>query len=106
MALTLTEVNFEDLVLKSSSPVLVDFRADWCSSCRMLDPVIESLYKIYEGKAVIGKVDVDVSPGIAKQYGLQHVPALLFFKNGQIVDRYTGAAPQNFLTEVLDKQLT
>ena len=104
MALTITDDNFNELVLQSSSPVLVDFWADWCNGCQMLNPVIEALFNDYKGKAVVAKVNVDANPGIAKKYNIHHIPALLFFKDGQIVDQYTGAAPGSFLKEKLNKQ--
>ena len=105
MALTLTDSNFEDLVLKSDKPVLVDFWAEWCGPCRMVGPIVEELSKDYDGKAVVGKVDVDSNPNISMTYGIRNIPALLFFKNGQIVDKQVGAVPKAILAKKLDAQL-
>ena len=105
MAITLTDANFDELVLKSDKPVLVDFWAEWCGPCRMVGPIVEELSKDYEGKAVIGKVDVDSNPNISMTYGIRNIPALLFFKNGQIVDKQVGAVPKAILAKKLDAQL-
>ena len=85
-----SDENFEDEVLKSKIPVLVDFFAEWCGPCKMLGPIIEELAKEYDGKWKIGKCDIDKSQEIAQKYGIQSIPTLLFFKDGQIVDRAMG----------------
>lgn len=105
MALELTDANFEELVLKSDKPVLVDFWAEWCGPCRMVGPVVEELSKEYDGKVVIGKVDVDNNPNISSQFGIRNIPTLLFFKNGEIVDKQVGAVPKSTLAAKLDAQL-
>lgn len=105
MALEITDSNFDELVTKSDKPVLVDFWAEWCGPCRMVGPVVEELAKEYEGKAVVGKVNVDENPDISVKYGIRNIPALLFFKNGEIVDKQIGAVPKSVLAEKLDKQL-
>ena len=105
MAIELTDANFEATVLKSDKPVLVDFWAEWCGPCRMVGPVVEELSKEYEGKAVIGKVNVDNNPNISAQFGIRNIPTLLFFKGGQVVDKQVGAVPKSVLAGKLEAQL-
>lgn len=105
MALELTDSNFDQLVLKSDKPVLVDFWAVWCGPCRMVAPIVEELSKEYDGKAVVGKLDVDNNPNVSMQFGIRNIPTLLIFKNGQIVDKQVGAAPKSVLLQKLEAQL-
>jgi thioredoxin 1 len=105
MALEITDNNFEDVVLKSDKPVLVDFWAEWCGPCRMVGPVVEELAKEYEGKAVIGKVNVDQNSGISMNYGIRNIPTLLYFKNGILVDKQVGVVPKATLAAKLEAQL-
>ncbi len=105
MALELTDNNFEELVLKSDKPVMVDFWAEWCGPCRMVGPVVEEMSKEYEGKAVIGKVNVDNNAQISMKYGIRNIPTILFFKNGEVVDRSVGAVPKAQLAQKLEGQL-
>lgn len=100
-----TDSNFEEEVLKSEHPVLVDFWAEWCGPCRMIGPVVEEMAGEYEGKAKIGKVNVDVNPEVSVKYGIRSIPALLIFKNGEVVDQIIGAVPKTHLTKQLDAQL-
>ncbi len=102
MALEITDANFEELVLKSDKPVLVDFWAEWCGPCRMVGPVVEELSKEYEGKAVIGKVNVDNNSGISAKYGIRNIPTLLFFKNGEVVEKHVGVAAKSVLADKLN----
>ncbi|MCE2787618.1 MAG: thioredoxin [Sphingobacteriales bacterium] len=105
MALEITDANFEEVVLKSDKPVLVDFWAEWCGPCRMVGPVVDELAKEYDGKAVVGKVNVDFNPQITTTYGIMGIPALLFFKNGQLVDKQVGAVPKHVLAGKLQAQM-
>lgn len=105
MALEFTDSNFEELVLKSDKPVLVDFWAEWCGPCRMVGPVVEELAKEYDGKAVVGKLNVDHNAQISMKYGIRSIPTLLVFKNGEIVDRAVGAVPKSTLAQKLEGQL-
>lgn len=105
MAIELTDANFEELVLKSNKPVLVDFWAEWCGPCRMVGPIVEELHNDYEDKAIIGKVNVDHNPEVSAKYGIRSIPTVLFFKNGEIVDKQVGAAPKATYSSKLDAQL-
>ena len=105
MAIELTDTNFDEMVLKSDKPVLVDFWAEWCGPCRMVGPVVEELSKDYDGKALVGKVDVDSNPGISMKYGVRNIPTLLIFKGGEIVDKQVGAVPKSVLASKIDNQL-
>lgn len=105
MAVELTDANFEELALKSDKPVMVDFWAEWCGPCRMVGPVVEELANEYDGKAVIGKVNVDNNPNVAAKYGIRSIPTILFLKNGEIVDKSVGAVPKSQLADKLNAQL-
>ncbi|MEI6348368.1 MAG: thioredoxin [Bacteroidota bacterium] len=97
MALEFTDNNFEELVLKSDKPAIVDFWAEWCGPCRLVGPHVNELATEYEGKAVIGKVNVDENSGITSQFGIRNIPTILFFKNGVIVDKQVGATSKSAL---------
>ena len=98
---SLTADNFPSEVLKSSTPVLVDFWAEWCGPCRAIGPVIEDLSKEYAGKVNVGKVNVDYNPQVSMNYGITSIPAILFIKNGQVVDKLVGAQPKgNFVKKI------
>lgn len=105
MAVEITDANFEDVVLKSDKPVVVDFWAEWCGPCRMLTPIIEKMSGDYDGKAVIGKVNVDQNPGVSAQFGVRNIPTVLFIKGGEVADKSVGAVPEAALTDKLNKLL-
>lgn len=104
MALEITDATFEE-VLKSGKPVVIDFWAEWCGPCRMVGPVIEELATEYADKVVIGKVDVDSNDEITSKYGIRNIPTILFFKDGEIVDKQVGAAQKSVLAEKVEKLL-
>ena len=105
MALQITDASFDEVVLKSDKPVLVDFWATWCGPCRMLGPVIEELAIEYEGRVVVGKVDVDNNQEFAAKYGVRNIPTVLVFKDGEVVGRQVGVAPKKIYTDALDSLL-
>lgn len=105
MAVEITDANFEELVVKSDKPVMIDFWAVWCGPCRMIAPIVEEMSGEYEGKAVIGKVDVDSNPNVAMKYGIRNIPTVLFVKNGEVADKQVGAAPKQVFTKKLDALL-
>jgi len=105
MALQITDASFDEVVLKSDKPVLVDFWATWCGPCRMLGPVIEELATEYEGRVVVGKVDVDNNQEFAAKCGVRNIPTVLVFKDGEVVGRQVGVAPKKTYTDALDSLL-
>ncbi|KAA5827949.1 thioredoxin [Algibacter amylolyticus] len=102
MALEITDATFEEEVLKSDKPVLVDFWAAWCGPCRMVGPIIEQISEEYEGKAVVGKVDVDANQEFAAKYGVRNIPTVLVFQNGEVVGRQVGVAPKKAYTDAIE----
>jgi len=105
MAIEITDANFEELLAKSDKPIMIDFWAVWCGPCRMIAPIVEEMSGEYEGKAIIGKVDVDSNPNIAVKYGIRNIPTVLFVKNGEVVDKQVGAAPKASFTAKLNALL-
>ena len=105
MDYSLNSQNFEQDVLKSSIPVLVDFSADWCGPCKMMAPVIDELADMYEGALKVGKINVDQSPDIAQKYNVMSIPMFAFFKNGEVVETAVGALNKAKLQAIIDKVL-
>ncbi|MBE5840363.1 MAG: thioredoxin [Butyrivibrio sp.] len=100
-----TEANFNEEVLGSDIPVLVDFYADWCGPCKMMMPVVEKMAEVYDGKIKVGKVNSDEENNLAAKYGIMSIPSFLIFKNGEVVDSATGAMPADALAKKLDAVL-
>jgi thioredoxin 1 len=104
MALEITDLNFAEIT-NTDKPVLIDFWAEWCGPCRMVTPVVEEIAKEYEGRAIVGKVNVDLNPETSMKFGIRNIPTIVFLKNGEVVDKSVGAVPKNVLTEKLDHVL-
>lgn len=101
MALEITDSNFEELVMKSDKPVVLDFWAVWCGPCRMVGPIIDDLHNEYGEKAVIGKLNVDENPETAQKYGIRNIPTVLFLKDGEVVSKQVGATSKGAYEEKL-----
>ncbi len=104
--LEITDVTFENEVLKSEVPVLIDFWAVWCGPCKMIAPVVEEIAKEYNGKLKVAKLDVDSNPKTAMSYGIRSIPTLLIIKGGQVVDQMVGAVPKNKIVEKITPHLS
>ena len=100
----ITEDNFDN-VMQTDKPVMIDFWAEWCGPCKMVGPVVEEMAGEYDGKAVIGQVDVDSNPDLSIKFGVRSIPTMLFFKDGEVVDKQIGAVPKSVLTTKLNAQL-
>lgn len=103
-AIEITDSNFDE-VINSGKPVLVDFWAEWCGPCKMIGPVVEELASDYEGKAIVGKVDVDSNPNTSAKFGIRSIPTLLVIKDGKIVEKQVGAVPKSVLAQKLEAHL-
>ena len=104
MALAINNENFETLIA-GDQPVVIDFWAEWCGPCRMIAPIVDELAAEYEGKVVIGKCDVEENDDIAMEYGIRNIPTILFFKNGEVVDKFVGATTKANLQKKFDALL-
>ncbi len=102
MTIEVTDANFEELVLNSDKPVVVDFWAEWCGPCRMVGPIVKELSEDYKDKVLVTKLDVDSNPGTSVKFGIRNIPTILFFKNGKVVDKQVGAVPKTILASKLD----
>jgi thioredoxin 1 len=105
MALEFTDSNFQSTVLESDKLTVVDFWAEWCGPCRAIGPVIEELAKEYNGKINVGKLNVDHNPNVSINYGITSIPAILFIKNGKVVDKQIGAVPKSVLEKKIQAHL-
>lgn len=105
MAFEFTDGNFKETVLDQEGVSVVDFWAEWCGPCRLVGPVIEDMSKEYDGKALIGKVNVDHNPEVSMKYGVRSIPTILFLKNGEVVDKHVGAATKKKLSDKLEALL-
>ena len=105
MALEITDQSFQEMVLNSDKPVLVDFWAVWCGPCRTLGPIIEEVAADFEGRAIVGKVDVDNNQQVSVDYGIRNIPTVLIFKNGEVVDKIVGVASKEVIAEKLSAHL-
>lgn len=103
-AIEITDANFDDII-NTDKPVLVDFWAEWCGPCKMIGPVVEELATDYDGKAVVGKVDVDANPNTSAKFGIRSIPTLLVIKHGKIVEKQVGAVPKSVLSQKLEAHL-
>ncbi|MDE1192762.1 MAG: thioredoxin [Arachidicoccus sp.] len=105
MALEFTDTNFDTEVLESDKLTVVDFWAEWCGPCRAIGPVVEELAKDYDGQVKVGKLNVDNNPNVSVKYGITSIPAILFLKNGEVVDKQIGAVPRSILENKIKAHL-
>jgi thioredoxin 1 len=101
----LTEATFDEEVLKSNIPVLIDFWAEWCAPCKMLGPTIEEIAAEYQGRAKVAKINVDQNPGLAQRYGIRSIPAIIIFSNGEVADQLIGVQSKETMAAMIDKSL-
>ena len=101
MAVEVTDANFEELVMNSDKPVLLDFWAEWCGPCRLIGPLVEEISKEQGDNALVAKVNVDENPQAAMKFGIRNIPTILYIKNGEVIDKQVGAASKDVLTSKL-----
>ncbi len=105
MAFEITDGNFQAEVLDSDKLTVIDFWAEWCGPCRMVAPIIDELSNEYEGKALVGKLDVDSNPEVSMKYGIRSIPTLLFIKNGEVVDKHVGATTKQVIASKIEQYI-
>ena len=103
MAIVVNDSNFEEVVLKSEQPVLVDFWAEWCGPCKMMLPIVEEISEEFAGKLTVAKMEVDSCQGTARKFGIRNIPTILFFKGGEVADKQVGAVPKAALVAKIEK---
>lgn len=105
MATEINDSNYEELVINSGKVAMIDFWAEWCGPCRMLTPIVDELYQEFDGKAIIGKVNVDDNPAITSKFGIRNIPTILFFKDGVLVDKMVGTNSKATLSAKINSLL-
>ena len=105
MIVEVNDSNFEEVALKSEKLVIIDFWAEWCGPCRMVDPIIKEISEEYAGRVLAAKVDVDSNPGISSKLGIRNIPTVMFFKDGEMVDKQVGAVPKSYFVSKLEPLL-
>lgn len=105
MAFELTDANFQETALERDGLTVIDFWAEWCGPCRMVSPIVEELSKEYDGKVLVGKVDVDHNPEVSMKYGIRSIPTILFLKNGEVVDKHVGATSKQVLANKIESHI-
>jgi thioredoxin 1 len=101
MTIEITDSNFEEQVVNTDKPVIIDFWAEWCGPCRMVGPIVDELAEDYKDQIIVGKLDVDSNPDVTSRFGIRNIPTVLFLKNGEVVDKQIGAVPKSSLEEKL-----
>jgi thioredoxin 1 len=102
MTIEVTDANFDEVIVNSDKPAIVDFWAEWCGPCRMVGPIVKDISEEYKDQVVVGKLDVDSNPGVSEKFGIRNIPTILFFKGGEVVDKQVGAVPKANITKKLE----